>query len=196
VFGSLGATDPGFTEESQIQPNSPYSASKASSDLMVRAYGETYGLPVVMSNCSNNFGPHQDSEKLIPVIIQQCLKKEPIPIYGDGSNIRDWLYVKDHCDAIMSVLQYGLSGERYNIGGDNELTNLALTTKICQVMNQRVPIDQPYESLITFVSDRLGHDYRYAINSSKLKQLNNWKSQTSFEEALSETINYYLNKIK
>ncbi len=193
VYGSLNKSDPAFTEESRYDPSSPYSASKASSDHLVKAYFKTYNLPVTLSNCSNNYGPYQHEEKLIPTIIRSCLQKKEIPIYGDGQNIRDWLYVEDHCEAISEVIQKGQLGETYNIGGNNELCNLDLAKKICQLMNELYPSSIDYQKQITFVKDRLGHDWRYAINSSKITNQLNWSTPRSFETCLKKTILWYID---
>ena len=184
VYGSLDNTGY-FTEETPLSPNSPYSASKASADLFVRAYAKTYGLPVNITRCSNNYGPYQFPEKLIPLLISKALQHQSLPIYGDGGNIRDWLYVEDHCAAIDLVLHHGKPGEIYNIGGNNEWSNLDLTKKILSLL------DKP-ESLIEFVKDRPGHDRRYAIDATKIRQQLSWKPQYSFEKGIRQTINWYL----
>ncbi|MDI9817753.1 MULTISPECIES: dTDP-glucose 4,6-dehydratase [unclassified Legionella] len=194
VYGSLHEHEPAFTERNPYQPNSPYSASKASSDHLVRAYHHTYHLPVTTSNCSNNYGPHQHEEKLIPTVINSCIRQQPIPVYGDGSNIRDWLYVKDHCDAIDLILYKGQIGEVYNIGGNNELDNLSLIKHICQMMDDLLPQKSPHEKLISFVKDREGHDKRYAINNSKINQELGWVPKGEFLDHLADTIEFYLNK--
>ncbi|MCX7122094.1 MAG: dTDP-glucose 4,6-dehydratase [Gammaproteobacteria bacterium] len=188
VYGSLNMTDPAFTETTPYQPNSPYSASKAASDHLVRAYHHTFGLPVTTSNCSNNFGPRQHSEKLIPTLIRSCMEWQPIPIYGNGSNIRDWLYVEDHCSAIDLILQKGQIGEVYNIGGHNEWNNLDIARLICQIFDQLKPHSQPYESLIRFVKDRPGHDQRYAINPHKMISELGWRHTPNFENHLKALI--------
>jgi dTDP-glucose 4,6-dehydratase len=193
VYGSLGSTGY-FTEETAYDPRSPYSASKASSDHMVRAWYHTYKLPVVISNCSNNYGPNQFPEKLIPLAINNIRNKKPIPVYGKGDNIRDWLYVEDHANAIDLIFHTGKIGETYNIGGNNEWTNIALIRKLCQIMDKalnRKPGES--EKLITFVKDRAGHDKRYAIDSSKLMNELGWKPSLQFEEGLEKTVNWYLN---
>lgn len=197
VYGSLGETGY-FTELTPYSPNSPYSASKASSDFLVRSYFHTFGLNVVTTNCSNNYGPNQHQEKLIPTIFRKALSEKPIPIYGDGKNIRDWLYVQDHCTAIDLVFHKGKKGECYNIGGDNELTNIEITKQICTILDSKVPRknNTKYEDLITFVKDRPGHDRRYAIDSTKIKNELGWKPKTNYKEGMLLTINYYLNKIK
>jgi dTDP-glucose 4,6-dehydratase len=195
VYGSLGDTG-FFTETSPYAPNSPYSASKASSDFIVRSYHHTFGLNMTISNCSNNFGPHQHDEKLIPTIIRSALSSKPIPIYGNGKNVRDWLYVGDHCDAIYSIFVHGKSGETYNVGTRNEKNNLELCRSICKKLDQISPKkDQSsYEKLITFVTDRPGHDMRYAIDPSKLEKLCNWQAKKDFDHDLGETLNYYVDK--
>ncbi len=194
VFGSLGPTDPPFHEATPYAPNSPYSASKASSDHLVRAYFHTYGFPVVTTNCSNNYGPFQFPEKLIPLMILNALDELPLPIYGDGQNIRDWLYVADHCDAIQLVLENGRFGESYNVGGNNEVPNLTVVQTICTTLNRLAPkVDFDYASLITFVKDRPGHDRRYAIDSAKIQQELGWHPQENFETGLLKTIQWYLD---
>jgi dTDP-glucose 4,6-dehydratase len=193
VFGSLGPNDPAFREDTPYAPNSPYSASKASSDHLVRAYFHTYGFPVVTTNCSNNYGPYQFPEKLIPLMILNALDELPLPIYGDGQNIRDWLYVEDHCDAIQLVLEQGQLGETYNIGGNNEVANLTVVQTICATLNQLAPkMNFDYTSLITYVQDRPGHDRRYAIDSSKIQRELGWQPKESFETGLLKTIQWYL----
>jgi dTDP-glucose 4,6-dehydratase len=191
VFGTLSGSDPAFTETTAYEPNSPYSASKASSDHLVRAYFATYQLPMTLTNCSNNYGPYQHTEKFIPTVIRACLQQKPIPIYGDGSNIRDWLYVDDHCIAIHKVICDGVVGDSYNIGGENELSNLALVNHICAAMDARYPANAPHEKLITFVTDRPGHDWRYAIDTTKLKAHDLWQAPTAFDQALIQTIEFY-----
>jgi dTDP-glucose 4,6-dehydratase len=191
VYGTLGETGL-FTEETPYAPNSPYSASKASSDMIVRSYFHTYGLPVVTTNCSNNYGPHQHKEKLIPTIIRKALSGEPIPIYGDGQNIRDWLYVMDHCSGIKLVLDRGRLGETYNIGGRNERKNLYIAQKICELLDELKPIAHSYKNQITFVNDRPGHDFRYAIDASKLEKELGWSAEETFETGILKTIEWYL----
>ncbi len=186
VYGTLGSTGY-FTETTPLAPNSPYSASKASADLVVRAYHETFNLPINITRCSNNYGPYQFPEKLIPLMIYNALKDKPLPIYGDGKNIRDWLYVYDHCTAIDLVLHKGKIGEIYNIGGNNEKQNIEIVKLILKQLKKP-------ESLITFVNDRLGHDKRYAIDSSKIQKKLGWKPKYSFETGIKETIDWYLNK--
>jgi dTDP-glucose 4,6-dehydratase len=196
VYGSLQASDPAFTEDSPYLPNSPYSATKAGSDHLVRAYSHTHGLPTIMSHCSNNYGPRQHREKLIPKIIESCLRNEPIPIYGDGSNIRDWLYVDDHCRAIHQLMLSGQRGQSYNIGGNQEKSNRQVVQEVCALLNQLRPSPHgDYQKLISFVPDRLGHDWRYAINSSKLQQQLNWSPQEDFVSGLRKTVEYYLKII-
>lgn len=195
VFGTLSMDDPAFTEETPFAPNSPYSASKASSDHFVRAYHETYGLPTVITNCSNNYGPRQFPEKLIPLMTLNALAGKPLPIYGTGENIRDWLHVEDHCDAIYEVLTKGRVGQTYNIGGRAERKNLFIVNKICEILDEIKPRSdgKSYKEQITFVKDRLGHDLRYAINSSKIEKELGWKPKHNFEDGLRETIQWYLN---
>ncbi|MEN6391326.1 MAG: dTDP-glucose 4,6-dehydratase [Syntrophomonas sp.] len=199
VYGSLGETGL-FTEETPYAPNSPYSASKASSDLLVRSYYHTYGMNVVTSNCSNNFGPKQHAEKLIPTIIRKALSGQPIPIYGDGRNVRDWLYVIDHCRGIDLVFHQGKSGENYNIGGGNERENLHIAVSICELLDGMAPDDtdgtpSSYKRLITFVSDRPGHDRRYAIDAGKITRELGWQAQEDFESGLKKTVEWYLEKL-
>lgn len=192
VYGELGPNDPPFTEETPYDPSSPYSASKASSDHLVRAYHRTYKLPVTLSNCSNNYGPYQHPEKFIPTIIRSCAEQKPIPVYGNGSNIRDWLYVDDHCEAILMILNRGSIGETYNIGGNCEKDNLSVVKMICIIMDERCPIGRPHERLINFVTDRAGHDWRYAIHSQKIMNKIGWMQKNNFEQGLLIAINYYL----
>jgi dTDP-glucose 4,6-dehydratase len=194
VYGTLQANDPAFCETTAYAPNSPYAASKAGSDHLVRAYFHTYGLPTTISNCSNNFGPYQHMEKFIPMIIMACLQGKAIPVYGDGSNIRDWLYVDDHCRGIEAVIELGKVGESYNIGGNNECSNLALTKIICQLMDELYPKAGRYQDAITFVTDRPGHDWRYAIDYQKISEELNWQPQQSFKNGLIETIQFYHDK--
>ncbi|QCO55903.1 dTDP-glucose 4,6-dehydratase [Pseudorhodobacter turbinis] len=194
VFGSLPA-DPSvkFTETTPYDPRSPYSASKASSDHLVRAWAETYGLPVVLTNCSNNYGPFHFPEKLIPVIILNALAGKPLPIYGDGSNVRDWLYVEDHADALLTVLTKGEVGRSYNIGGENERSNLELVQTICAILDEKRPGSAPYAEQITFVTDRPGHDARYAIDPSRIRKELGWRPSVTVEEGLALTVQWYLD---
>jgi dTDP-glucose 4,6-dehydratase len=194
VYGSLGPDDAPFTEGTAYAPNSPYSASKAASDHFVRAYHHTYGLPVLTTNCSNNYGPYQFPEKLIPLMISNALEEKPLPIYGDGQNVRDWLYVEDHCRAIRTVLEKGRVGETYNIGGRCERTNIEIVKCLCAMLDKVRPRTSggSYESLITLVKDRPGHDRRYAIDDSKIASELGWKPQESFESGLQKTVKWYL----
>lgn len=192
VYGALEVNDPAFNEQNLYKPNSPYSASKAASDHIVRAYYHTYGLPVTTSNCSNNYGPNQHKEKLIPKVIYSCLNKEPITVYGNGSNVRDWLYVEDHCEAIDVIIRKGAVGEVYNIGGKNELDNLSLIRTICHIMDDIKPMPSSHESLIAFVEDRKGHDKRYAIDNRKIQTQLGWAPQGDFIHKLMSTIQYYI----
>ena len=195
VYGSLQASDPPFTERSPYAPNSPYSASKAGSDHLVRAYHHTYGLPVITTNCSNNYGPYQFPEKLIPLIILNALAHKPLPVYGDGSNIRDWLYVEDHCAGIRLALGKGRPGETYNLGGNNERTNIDVVRTICRILDELRPgVDgKPYESLIAFVADRPGHDRRYAIDAAKSRKELGWQANETFETGIRKTVRWYLD---
>jgi dTDP-glucose 4,6-dehydratase len=193
VYGSLGATGY-FTETTPYAPNSPYSSSKASSDLLVRAYHHTYGLDTVITNCSNNYGPFQFPEKLIPVVIQSVLARKPIPVYGDGMNVRDWLYVRDHAEALWLVLNQGKSGETYNVGGHNEWANLPIVQLICDTVDEFAPqLGGDSRQLITFVKDRPGHDRRYAIDASKIQRELGWTPAHQFEAGIRETIRWYLD---
>ena len=192
VYGTLGRTDPAFTEATPYAPNSPYSASKAGSDHLVRAYFHTYGLPTTMTNCSNNYGPYQHTEKFLPTIITSCLGRKPIPVYGDGSNIRDWLYVVDHCRGIDTVVRRGTTGECYNIGGCNEWTNLDLVHQVCEILDELHPDGAPHADLIQFVEDRLGHDWRYAIEIRKIKTELGWEPQETFSSGMQKTVAWYL----
>ncbi len=193
VYGSLGPTGC-FTETTAYAPNSPYAASKAASDLLVRAYYHTYGLPTVITNCSNNYGPHQFPEKLIPVVIQSALARRPIPVYGDGQNVRDWLYVRDHAEALWRVITRGRDGETYNIGGNNQWTNLRLVELICDLIDELAPqLSGGSRKLITFVKDRPGHDRRYAIDATKMRTELGWTPAHSFERGIRETVQWYLN---
>ena len=192
VYGSLGA-EGAFTEESQYQPNSPYAASKAASDHLVRAFHHTYGLPVLTTNCSNNYGPHQFPEKLIPLMIMKAVNHLPLPVYGDGSNVRDWLHVDDHCSALITVMQSGQIGEVYNIGGQSERTNLEVVHAICDLVDERLQHHSSSRESITYVTDRPGHDQRYAIDCSKLTSTLNWHPKHDFESGMSATVDWYLN---
>ena len=191
VYGSLG-TEGRFTEETPYAPRSPYSASKAAADHLVRAWHETYGLPVVITNCSNNYGPYHFPEKLIPVIILNALAGRPIPIYGSGENVRDWLYVEDHAEALLLVMRRGRVGRSYNIGGENEATNLQIARAICAILDARRPGGAPHERLITFVADRPGHDLRYAIDPGRIREELGWRPSVTLEEGLERTVDWYL----
>ena len=193
VFGSLGEKG-FFVEDSPYDPSSPYSASKASSDHLVRAWHRTFGLPVTISNCSNNYGPYQFPEKLIPLIIINCLSNKSLPVYGKGENIRDWLYVEDHCKAINLILQEGAIGDTYNIGGNNEISNLNIVESICTILDKLKPSNsgKSYNQMISFVKDRPGHDFRYAINTTKIKKDLNWEPKETFDSGLTKTIKWYL----
>lgn len=194
VFGSLKPNDPAWTETTPYAPNSPYAASKAASDHLVRAYGHTYGLPVTITNCSNNYGPRQFPEKLIPLLIANALQGKPLPIYGDGNQIRDWLFVEDHCDAIWNVLCKGQPGETYNIGGGNQPPNLVVVHTLCEIMDECVPASPyiPHESLIRFVADRPGHDRRYAMDSAKIHHDLGWQPRHTLAEGMMKTAEWYL----
>ena len=195
VYGALGAQG-FFTEKTPYAPNSPYSASKASSDFLVRAYHHTYGMNVTTSNCSNNYGPKQHHEKLIPLVIERALNEQPLPIYGKGENVRDWLYVLDHCKAIDLIFHRGVAGETYNIGGNNERNNITIVKTICNLLDERQPRKdgKKYADLITFVADRAGHDFRYAIDSTKLQTELGWRPDESFDTGIVKTIDWYLAK--
>jgi len=192
VFGSLETTDPAFTEDSRYDPRSPYSASKAASDHFVRAWGETFGLPVVLSNCSNNYGPWQFPEKLIPLMIAKGVDQSPLPVYGTGENVRDWLHVEDHAEALWLVASRGQLGESYNVGGASERTNLEVVEAICAVLDTEFPDRPSHKELITFVSDRPGHDFRYAVNFDRITKELGWTPRHNFEDGLAETIQWYL----
>lgn len=194
VYGSLGPQDAAFAETTAYQPNSPYAASKAASDHLVRAYHHTFGLPTLTTNCSNNYGPFQFPEKLIPLVISNALKGKPLPIYGDGLNVRDWLYVGDHCAAIRQVLRSGVPGETYNIGGDNEQPNIAVVRTICELLDRHSPSSPvvPHTQLITYVKDRPGHDRRYAIDARKIHRELGWAPQETFVSGLEKTVRWYL----
>ena len=192
VYGDLNLSDPAFSETTPYDPSSPYSASKAASDHLVRAWGRTYGLPILITNCSNNYGPFQFPEKLIPVVILKALHKQPIPVYGTGENIRDWLYVEDHAAALLSVLQSSKIGETYNIGGNNERTNLDIVKTICRLMDRHIDDGFNHAELIEFVADRPGHDKRYAINADKIKSDLGWTPSIGFDEGFVQTVDWYL----
>jgi dTDP-glucose 4,6-dehydratase len=192
VYGTLGPNDPAFTEENQYQPNSPYAASKAAADHLVRAYHHTYGLPTLTTNCSNNYGPYQFPEKLIPLMIQNARSGKPLPIYGDGQQIRDWLFVEDHCHAIRAVLARGRVGETYNVGGDAERANLTVIDTLCRLLDERFPQQAPHARLKTHVADRPGHDRRYAIDATKLKRELGWQPSVTFETGMARTLDWYL----
>ena len=192
VYGSLGSEGQ-FTETTPYDPRSPYSASKAASDHLVRAWAETYGLPVLLTNCSNNYGPYHFPEKLIPVVILNALHGKPIPIYGKGENVRDWLYVEDHADALLTVLQCGTPGRSYNIGGENEARNIDIVQMICALLDQQRPAAKPYSDLITYVTDRPGHDQRYAIDPSRIREELGWRPSVTLEQGLEKTVAWYLD---
>ena len=197
VYGSLAPEESAFSESTPVAPNSPYAASKAASDHLVRAYYHTYGLPVTITNCSNNYGPNQFPEKLIPLIIMNAWEGKPLPIYGDGQQIRDWLYVEDHCRAIWSVIQKGKLGEIYNVGGNNQPTNLEIVNQICSLLDMKLPESQhtPHFELVQHVKDRPGHDRRYAMNIQKIKNDLGWEPEVSLEEGLKKTVSWYLNHL-
>jgi dTDP-glucose 4,6-dehydratase len=197
VYGSLGPEDAPFTEATPFAPNSPYSASKASSDHLVRAYHHTYGLPTLTTNCSNNYGPYQFPEKLIPLMILNATKGKPLPIYGDGMNVRDWLYVTDHCSAIRAVLEQGRLGETYNVGGWNEMPNLSIVKTVCGLLDEMRPDPAgPHERLLTYVKDRPGHDRRYAIDAGKIHRELGWKPAETFETGIRKTVAWYLDNMQ
>ena len=194
VYGSLGA-EGYFSESTAYDPRSPYSASKASSDHLVSAYFHTYGLPTLITNCSNNYGPYQFPEKLIPLVLQNALQGKPLPVYGDGRNIRDWLYVGDHCQAVLEVLERGTDGRCYNIGGNNEKQNIVVVRLICDILDRRLgllPSGAPRQSLITFVKDRLGHDRRYAIDATRIREELGWQPKVNFDQGIEMTVDWYL----
>jgi len=195
VYGTLGPGDAAFTEEHRVEPNSPYSASKAASDHLVRAWHHTYGLPVLTTNCSNNYGPYHFPEKLIPLMIVNALAGKPLPVYGDGMQVRDWLYVKDHCSAIRRVLAAGRVGETYNVGGWNEKPNIDIVRTVCALLDELHPRadGQPYAQQITYVTDRPGHDRRYAIDARKIERELGWKPQETFETGIRKTVQWYLD---
>jgi len=193
VYGSLGPGDPAFSETTPYAPNSPYSASKAASDHLVRAYHHTYGLPTLTTNCSNNYGPYQFPEKLVPLVLMNALAGKPLPIYGDGSNVRDWLFVADHCSAIRTVLERGKVGETYNVGGCNEKTNLEVVYSMCDILDQLRPkASGSYRDQITFVTDRPGHDRRYAIDAGKIQRELGWQPRETFASGIQKTVSWYL----
>lgn len=195
VYGTLGPDDPPFTEQTPYAPSSPYSASKAASDHLVRAYNRTYGLPMTISNCSNNYGPYQHPEKLIPLMLSHGIRGLPLPVYGKGANIRDWLYVEDHCRAIEVILESGREGETYNIGGNCEMVNLQVVKTLCGLLDELRPASPyaPHHKLVTFVTDRLGHDLRYAIDGRKIRSELNWRPCETFVTGIRKTANWYLN---
>jgi len=196
VYGSLGANDPAFVESSAYAPNSPYAASKAASDHLVRAYHHTYGVPVITTNCSNNYGPYQFPEKLIPLMILNALQQRPLPVYGDGLNVRDWLYVEDHCAALRLILARGRPGQTYNVGGRSERTNLEVVNAVCAILDEVRPDHAPHATLVQFVKDRPGHDRRYAIDAGKLETELGWTPQEGFEGGLRKTVGWYLDNIE
>jgi dTDP-glucose 4,6-dehydratase len=193
VYGTLGESDPGFSETTAYAPNSPYSASKAGSDHLVRAYHHTYGLPTLTTNCSNNYGPFQFPEKLIPLMISNALEGKPLPVYGDGRQVRDWLYVSDHCEAIRVVLERGRPGETYNIGGSSERRNLEVVHALCDTLQELAPRSGGYRDLMRFVTDRPGHDRRYAIDATKIRGELGWQPRETFESGLARTVRWYLD---
>lgn len=194
VYGSLSLESEPSIETDLYLPNSPYAASKAASDHVVRSYNKTYGIRTYITNCSNNYGPNQHKEKFIPTVIESCLNNKNVPIYGKGDNIRDWLFVKDHCSALELVLEKGKPGSKYNIGGDNQYTNLQVVNMICEIMDEIAPKTQSYKKLISFVDDRLGHDKRYDINSEKIKSELGWKQTVAFNEGLKATVQWYVDE--
>jgi dTDP-glucose 4,6-dehydratase len=195
VYGSLGPDDPPFTESSTYAPNSPYAASKAAADHIVRSFHHTYGVPVITTNCSNNYGPYQFPEKLIPLMILNAIREQPLPVYGDGRNVRDWLYVEDHCDALRLVLAKGRPGETYNVGGRSEKTNLDVVNGLCAILDEVRPDHAPHAKLITFVKDRPGHDQRYAMDARKIAAEVGWKPRERFETGLRKTVEWYLDNL-
>jgi len=196
VYGTLNKSDESFTENTKYDPSSPYSASKASADHIVKSYFKTFKFPCMVTNCSNNYGPYQFPEKLIPVIIRSLVKNNKIPIYGDGQQIREWLFVEDHCDAILKVINKGVIGESYNIGSKNEIANIELVKKIIKAYNNITGSNKDLNSSVKYVKDRLGHDFRYSVNCKKLQSQLGWKNETPFMESLTQTINWYLNNPK
>ncbi len=195
VYGSLGPKDPPFIEQTPYSPNSPYAASKAASDHLVRAYAQTYGLSITISNCSNNYGPYQYPEKLLPLTILNAIQGKPIPVYGDGLQVRDWLHVADHCEAIELILEKGKVGETYNIGGNVQPTNLQIVEQICAVLDKKKPAAKPHKSLIEFVADRPGHDRRYAMDATKIRKELGWQPAHSLTDGLQETVNWYIDNM-
>jgi dTDP-glucose 4,6-dehydratase len=193
VYGSLGSDDPAFSETTPYQPNSPYAASKAASDHFVRAFHHTYGLPTLTTNCSNNYGPLQFPEKFVPLMILNALEGKPLPVYGDGLNVRDWLYVGDHCDAVRLVLERGRPGETYNIGGNSEKRNIDVLQTLCAILDRVHPSGAPHAKLVTYVKDRPGHDRRYAIDATRLRRELDWQPRTSFEQGMERTVQWYLD---
>lgn len=191
VYGSLNIGDLRFTENTPYDPRSPYSATKAASDHLVNAYYHTYGLPITMSNCSNNYGPHQHAEKFIPTVIRACRDWQRIPVYGNGKNIRDWLYVDDHCRGIMQIIKQGKTGERYNLGGNNEWENIQLARYICELLDKMHTRSESYKTLLEFVTDRPGHDFRYAIDITKIKEKLSWEPNETLESGMRKTIDFY-----
>jgi len=196
VYGTLGPKDPAFAETTPYAPNSPYAASKAASDHLARSYHHTYGLPIVTTNCSNNYGPYQFPEKLIPLMVVNAVKRKPLPVYGDGKNVRDWLYVGDHCAAVRLALERGRPGETYNIGGNAEKTNLDIVRTVCAILDELRPDGAPHEKLITFVEDRPGHDRRYAIDAGKIRRELGWAPRERFDTGLRKTVEWYLDHMK
>jgi dTDP-glucose 4,6-dehydratase len=192
VYGSLGSSDPAFSETTPYSPNSPYAASKAASDHLVRAYHHTYGLPTLTTNCSNNYGPYQFPEKLIPLMIVNAVNRKPLPVYGDGRNVRDWLYVADHCEAVRLVLARGRPGETYNVGGNAEKTNLEVVTALCGILDELRPGPARHSTLVTYVKDRPGHDRRYAMDARKIERELGWRPRERFETGLRKTVEWYL----
>ena len=196
VYGTLGATDPAFLETTAYAPNSPYAASKAASDHLARSYHHTYGLPIVTTNCSNNYGPYQFPEKLIPLMVVNAVARKPLPVYGDGKNVRDWLYVGDHCEAVRLALKRGRPGTTYNIGGNAEKANVDVVRAVCAILDELRPDGAPHEKLITFVADRPGHDWRYAIDAGKIRSELGWAPRERFDTGLRKTVQWYLDHMK
>ena len=196
VYGSLRKKEKAFNENNKFYPNSPYSSSKAASDGIARSWCKTYGLPVIVTNCSNNYGKYQNKEKLIPLVINQALQEKIIPVYGNGKNVRDWLHVSDHCSALLTIAKKGIAGEAYNIGGGMEIENIKIVKLICSHLDQKSPLKDgtSYLKLIKFVTDRLGHDFRYSVNFNKLKKTQNWKPKVNFADGIKQTVNWYIKK--